>query len=84
MALMIDNPVADILAKRLSKLSGRPVEAAVIDALREELRGQSPQVDKGALKQRLRAIAAECSALPDVDSRGIEEIVPYGEIGLPR
>lgn len=83
MAFFVEDPEADLLAQQLARVSGQPVRIAVVQALREELRRQSGRRDRSGLQERLRAIAAECAALPDVDTRSPEEIVAYDEIGLP-
>lgn len=82
MALRIDNPQAENLAKELANRTGESVAQAVITALRERLeretRGQQP-----SLAEELVRIGQECAALPVLDGRMPEGIFGYDENGLP-
>ncbi len=79
MALSIRNPEVEKLARRLARHSGSSMTEAIADALEATLSG----MDTKAVSRRtvLAEIAAECAALPDLDSRGAEEILGYGENG---
>ncbi len=84
MALSIQNPEVEQLARELADRTGESLTEAVMNSLRERLqrerkRGHSPQ-----LRDELRAIAQRCAALPVLDSRSPDEILGYDSHGLPR
>ena len=67
MALPLDDPETERLARALAEAEGVPVAEAVVIALREALQrraGRSTPKDKRAM---LLAIAKECAALPVLD-----------------
>lgn len=83
MALTINNPEAERLARELAKLSGQSLTDSVIQALDEKLQRlksvrRQPDPD---LVEKLKEISARCSALPDVDTRSPDEILGYDEHG---
>jgi antitoxin VapB len=71
------------------KIEDRPKDAAhtamrdpIVDAILERLRLQPPR-DPGQIEEALRAIGERCSKLPVLDDRSPDEILGYGEDGLP-
>jgi antitoxin VapB len=86
MALSLKDPETDRLAREVAKLTGESLTAAVRNALidrlaRERLRrGQRPQ----RLAETLDALARECAALPDLDTRSGDEILGYDQLGMWR
>jgi antitoxin VapB len=71
-------------AQELAYASGEPIEAAVDAALREQLRrvrgtSPTPELRRKAIEQIQREIAD----LPVLDDRSPDEILGYGEDGLP-
>jgi len=82
MALRIENPEADHLAKELAKYTGESVAQAVIVALRERLEREKRR-GQPSLAEELVRIGKECAALPVLDNRTADEILGYDENGLP-
>lgn len=84
MALSLKDPETDQLARQVASLTGESLTEAVRTALRQRLaqerlkRGEGPP-----LARELRAIAARCAALPSLDERTADEILGYGDDGLP-
>lgn len=82
MALRVNNPEADSLAKELAGYTGETVAQAVITALRERLEREKRR-NQPSLAERLVQIGRECAALPVLDGRTPDEILGYDEDGLP-
>jgi antitoxin VapB len=80
MALEINNPEADELARELADLTGESVEKAVTTALRAQLAKRREIARK---LEVIRQIQERVAALPVLDSRTDEEILGYDEDGLP-
>ena len=83
MALSIKHPEADRLARELASRTGESLTEAVIQALRERLMRETGRARAPRLSEELRAIGERCSRLPVLDARRPEEILGYGEDGLP-
>ena len=83
MALNIRNPEAEQLATELARITGETKTAAVAKALRDRLARVRRDRDTMSLADRLVAIGRECAALPILDKRSADEILGYGEDGLP-
>ncbi len=83
MALNIRNPEAEQLATELARITGETKTAAVTKALRDRLGRVRRDRDTRSLADRLVAIGRECAALPILDKRSADEILGYGEDGLP-
>lgn len=79
MAISIRNPRVEKLAKTLAKRHGISMTEAIEQAL--EARISSQNESRKPLKDSLAQIAAECAALPDLDTRSADEILGYGESG---
>jgi antitoxin VapB len=79
-ALKIESPEADRLARELAAKTGETVDEAVITALRERL-AQKDRDDRvgRVIKNAQEAIAK----LPVLDDRSADEILGYDEWGLP-
>ena len=84
MAFSIKSPEADRLARRVARLSGENLTAAVVVALRERLERLENRTSGRSLADELDAIARRCAALPVVDARSADEIIGYDEHGVPR
>jgi antitoxin VapB len=81
MALNIRNAEAERLVAELARRTGESKTDAVIKAVRDRLarlRGGRSRADE------LEEIAARCAALPVLDARRPEDILGYGDDGLPR
>lgn len=81
MALRIDSPKADSLARELANRTGESITQALIIALRERLEREQSRAQRPLAEAILR-IGAECAALPVLDGRTPEEIMGYGVDGL--
>jgi antitoxin VapB len=82
MALRVNNPEADSLAKELASYTGETVTQAVIKALSERLEREKRR-NHPSLAERLVQIGRECAALPVLDERTPDEMIGYDESGLP-
>jgi antitoxin VapB len=84
MALTLDHPEVDELARELSYYTGESVNQAVLTALRERLEREREKLNQAApLKEELLRIGQECAALSVLDQRTPEEIIGYNEQGIP-
>ncbi len=83
MALSIKDPEADRLARTLAARTGQSLTAAIVTALREELR-RTAAAQPASLADDLMEIAVRCGALPVLDPRTDDELVGYDPSGLPR
>jgi antitoxin VapB len=86
MALSLEDPETDRLARKIAKLTGETLTEAVRNALidrlaRERLRRGRPAQ---RLAEALDALARECAALPDLDTRSADEILDYDQNGIWR
>ena len=81
MALNIRNAEAERLVAELARRTGESKTDAVIKAVRDRLariRGGKSRIDE------LEDIAERCARLPVHDRREADEILGYGDDGLPR
>jgi len=84
MALSIKHPEADRLARQLADVTGETMTEAIIKALRERLRREQGRQQPPRLRDEIHAIRQRCAALPVKDRRSADEILGYGEEGVPR
>jgi antitoxin VapB len=83
MALSIKDSETDRLAREVAALTGESLTQAVKSSLAQRLaREQRKRRDPGDLAAQLDALAKECAALPDYDTRSPDEIVGYDEHGM--
>ncbi len=84
MALNIRNVETEQLAAELARLTGETKTEALTRALRDRLaRVRGERIHK-SLAGDLDDIACHCARLPIRDPRPADEILGYGEEGLPR
>lgn len=83
MALNIRNPEAERLAAELARQTGETKTEAVTKALRDRLSRVRRDRTKRRLADELEEIAEHCAGLPVLDDRRAEEILGYGEVGVP-
>lgn len=83
MSLNIKDPTTDRLARELAELTGESITVAVGTALKDRLERISGSVPSQRRFEEMRRIAREASSLPIVDSRPEDEILGYGNDGLP-
>jgi antitoxin VapB len=82
MALNIKDPETDRLARRLAAATGESVTVAVRNALLERIE-RLPKRSGLTRFDELMAIGRRCAAISDVDRRSPDEILGYGDDGLP-
>jgi antitoxin VapB len=86
MGMNIKDPQAHSMAQELAALTGQSLTAAVKMALQQaltQLKANQMVSEPRPLVERLNEIAQRCAALPDYDNRSPDEILGYGEDGLP-
>ncbi|HLF82376.1 MAG TPA: type II toxin-antitoxin system VapB family antitoxin [Anaerolineales bacterium] len=84
MALNIKHPEADRLTRQLAVATGETLTTAVLNALRERLERQKRAGTTLRAKDVLREVRLRLSRYPVLDPRTADEIVGYGDRGLPR
>lgn len=82
MALTIDDPETERLARTLAEIEGTAVAEAVAIALREALLRRADRPKPKDKRAMLLAIAKECAALPVLDDRPMDEILGYDDDGV--
>ncbi len=83
MALNIRNQEVEKLAAQLAELTGETKTSTIKVALKERLERVKSERGGVSLADRLNEIACRCAALPVLDNRNINEILPYDDDGLP-
>ena len=83
MALNIRNFEAERLAEALAKATGETKTEAVTKALRARLDRVRRERTRRRLADELDEIALHCAARPVLDARSPDEILGYGDDGLP-
>lgn len=83
MALSIEDPEADRLARELAARTGETLTEAVVVALRERLARQTGRARFIPLSEELAAIRRRCAGLPVLDDRSTAAIIDYDQHGLP-
>jgi len=82
MALHIQDPETDKLARELSAVTGETITQAVNIALRDRLRSVAPARAEAEYIARIEAIAARLGAMPILDHRSDDEILGYNKQGF--
>jgi len=83
MPLNIRNPETERLATELARQTGETKTEAVTNALRDRLLRVQRERSGRTLADRLDEIARRAAARPVLDDRPADEILGYGEHGLP-
>lgn len=83
MPLRIDNPEIEALIRELAKSTGKTVDESVAAAIKEKHARLAKANSGRNVVEELNQIALRCAALPDVDTRSLEQILGYDESGLP-
>jgi antitoxin VapB len=84
MAIHIQDPETDRLARELSAFTGETITQAVNASLRQRLRVVLPAVAPQSEEEyvaALEAIVEELNSLPNLDTRSEDEILGYNEHG---
>jgi len=82
MALEIEDPAVEELARELAKRTGESVDDAVAIAIRERLE-RNRKARAKAVHDAILDFRAAVAALPIGDTRTADEILGYDEFGLP-
>jgi antitoxin VapB len=83
LALSFKDKETDRLAREVAALTGETLTDAVRTALAERLERERLRRGKpSGLAEQLAALARECAALPDFDTRSPDEIIGYDETGM--
>jgi antitoxin VapB len=83
-ALNIKDPETDRLARELAARTGESITKAVSVALTERLdRIGRDRPSREERRRRIYARLAEIDAMPVLDDRPVEELLPYDEHGVP-
>ena len=83
MALSLKDKATDRLAREVASLTGETLTDAIREALAERLERERLQRGQPTrLVAQLAELGRECAALPDSDTRGLDEIVRYDDIGM--
>lgn len=83
MAINLDHPEADRLARELAGLTGESVTEAVVQAVRERLASFRRHRERETLLADVAEIQEFVASLPDLDTRSPDEILGYDKHGLP-
>ena len=83
MALNIKDDRTDRLVRELAAETGESLTTAVTIAVRERLERLRGAVPREQRAEALLAIARRSAARPILDARSADEIVGYGDDGLP-
>jgi len=83
MALNIKDPTTDRLARQLADLTGESITVAVGTALKDRFERLSGSVPSERRTEEMIRIAEEAAALPVINSQPEDEILGYGNDGLP-
>ena len=81
MALMIEDPEVERLARELAETTGKPVKAVLHAALRRELAWEYKQRGERSVQEIIREIQERVGKLPVLDDRSPDEIIGYNESG---
>ena len=83
MALTIESPEAERLARELAERTGESVADAVTAALRAELARKSPPPTGRRASEIMHEAALRIAQLRILDTRTADEILGWDENGLP-
>jgi antitoxin VapB len=84
MALNIKNSKAEQLARELARQTGESVTEAIRRAVEDRLQRVKGRRIARSFVEDVQDILRRVDALPTLDKRAEEEILGYGEFGIPR
>jgi antitoxin VapB len=83
----IEDPQVESLICRLVAETGETPREALVRALEDRLaqcrQVPGPPRDRTRVFEAIMEISRRCSALPDLDRRGADEILAYNAVGVP-
>lgn len=83
MPLSIRNPRAEQLAREVAAESGENLTQAIIHALEDYLQRIKGRRATTNLVDEIMTVSRRCRALPDLDTRSVDEILGYDKDGAP-
>lgn len=83
MALSIENPEIERIARELSKVTGETVTEVIIQALKERLERKIGQPKGKQLREEIERIQNRIGRLSRLDDRSDEEILGYKDEEYP-
>lgn len=83
MALSIENPEIERIARELSKVTGETVTEVIIQALKERLERKIGQPKGKQLREEIERIQNRIGRLSRLDDRSEEEILGYKDEEYP-
>ena len=83
MALSIKNDETERLARELAELTGESLTQAIQHSVAERLARVKRHADAHLERERLEEILRRIDLLPVLDDRDPDEILGYGQHGLP-
>ena len=83
MALSIKSMETERLAREIAAKTGESLTGAIQKALEERLQRLNNSRQSQALEAQIDDILQRVDAMPDLDARTPDEIIGYGEDGLP-
>jgi len=81
MPLSIKSPEAESLARELARETGATITGAVVTALRDALLRLRGRRTVPSVRAAILEISDRCAELPDIDTRGVDEILEYDDHG---
>ena len=82
MALNINDPETERLARLLAENTGEPITLAIRRALEERLHRMRGRAEKEIVLKELATIRRRLAALPVLDHRSVDDCLGYDENGL--
>jgi antitoxin VapB len=82
MPLSIRNQLAEKLAREIAKVTGENITQVIIHSLEERLTLLNKHRRDSDTFREIMEISNRCSAIPDRDTRAVDEILGYNEIGV--
>jgi len=83
MPLNIKDPATEKSVRELAAITGETVTTAIRRAAEERLQRVRRGRAAPSLAEEIMEIGKRCAALPDLDTRSVDEILGYDEHGLP-
>lgn len=84
MALSIKNDGTERLARQVASETGESITQAIEKSLEERLERLKSRRRSRVLAVQIEDLLRRVDALPNLDSRSLDEILDYDEHGMPR
>jgi antitoxin VapB len=83
MPIHIKNDEAEQLAREITRTTGETITQAIIVALKERLQRLRGRRQAHTVREKLKLVLDRVDQLPDLDNRSADEILGYGQHGVP-